>query len=189
MTSIRRYCIMVAAVLGAVLLATGWWRSRPHERLRPPLSFRQIRWPDLAPRDWDTSRQLRSLDLGALRDADPRAQRLLADMRTAWDAAPTVEALDGAAVRLAGYVVPLEADSRGMTEMLLVPYEGACIHTPPPPANQVVHVTFDPPVKGLRMMDNVRVRGTITAHREATFRAVSGYELRQAGVEKLSAGR
>jgi len=45
-------------------------------------------------------------------------------------------------VRLAGYVLPLEMDGLKITELLLVPYVGACIHEPVPPANQIVLVKF-----------------------------------------------
>ena len=47
--------------------------------------------------------------------------------------------LDGQRVRLAGFVVPLEDFQERAAEFLLVPYYGACIHMPPPPANQLVH--------------------------------------------------
>ncbi|MGI9366513.1 MAG: DUF3299 domain-containing protein [Rhizobiaceae bacterium] len=50
------------------------------------------------------------------------------------------EDLDGTDVRIPGYVLPLEYDGDRVTEFLLVPYVGACIHTPPPPANQIIHV-------------------------------------------------
>ncbi|MBB93693.1 MAG: hypothetical protein CML68_03675 [Rhodobacteraceae bacterium] len=53
------------------------------------------------------------------------------------------ETLDGASIRMPGYVLPLSFDGEKATEFLLVPYVGACIHVPPPPANQIVHVTFD----------------------------------------------
>ena len=56
--------------------------------------------------------------------------------------APVVKALDGQSVSLPGFVVPLEGDSELITEFLLVPYFGACIHVPPPPPNQLVHVTI-----------------------------------------------
>jgi len=42
--------------------------------------------------------------------------------------------LDGQTVRMPGYVLPLEFSGKDVTEFLLVPYVGACIHTPPPPA-------------------------------------------------------
>jgi hypothetical protein len=48
--------------------------------------------------------------------------------------------LDGRAVRIPGYVLPLEFDGAKVTEFLLVPYVGACIHAPVPPANQIVVV-------------------------------------------------
>lgn len=51
--------------------------------------------------------------------------------------------LDGEVVRVAGFVVPLDDLATGAAEFLLVPYYGACIHTPPPPPNQMVHVTMD----------------------------------------------
>jgi uncharacterized protein len=52
------------------------------------------------------------------------------------------ENLNGQQVRLAGYVLPLEMDGLKITEFLLVPYVGACIHEPVPPANQIVLVKF-----------------------------------------------
>ena len=50
------------------------------------------------------------------------------------------EQLDGERIRIPGYVLPLEYDDDLVTEFLLVPYVGACIHVPPPPPNQIVHV-------------------------------------------------
>ena len=52
------------------------------------------------------------------------------------------ETLNEQQVRLAGYVLPLEMDGLKITEFLLVPYVGACIHEPVPPANQIVLVKF-----------------------------------------------
>ncbi len=48
--------------------------------------------------------------------------------------------LDGNTVRMPGYLLPLELREKKVTEFLLVPWVGACIHTPPPPANQIIHV-------------------------------------------------
>jgi hypothetical protein len=56
-----------------------------------------------------------------------------------------VKVLDGALIQLEGYAVPLEDDSsREATEFLLVSSAGACIHTPPPPPNQIIHVKMNP---------------------------------------------
>ena len=51
-----------------------------------------------------------------------------------------VKALNGQQVRIPGYFLPLELSDTKVTEFLLVPYIGACIHVPPPPPNQIVHV-------------------------------------------------
>lgn len=51
-----------------------------------------------------------------------------------------VARMHGKRVRMAGYMVPLDAAASKTTEFLLVPYYGACIHVPPPPPHQMVHV-------------------------------------------------
>ncbi|MGF1457051.1 MAG: DUF3299 domain-containing protein, partial [Alphaproteobacteria bacterium] len=58
-----------------------------------------------------------------------------------------VKDLDGKTIRIPGYVVPLTAvEGNEYKEFLLVPYFGACIHTPPPPPNQILYVKADPAV-------------------------------------------
>jgi hypothetical protein len=49
-------------------------------------------------------------------------------------------ALNGKLVRIPGYLLPLEFSGKAVSEFLLVPWVGACIHTPPPPPNQIIHV-------------------------------------------------
>ncbi|MUK69534.1 DUF3299 domain-containing protein [Aliivibrio fischeri] len=49
---------------------------------------------------------------------------------------------DGKKVRMPGFIVPIEFDGLKTTEFLLVPVAGACIHMPPPPANQIVRVSY-----------------------------------------------
>ncbi|QNI30587.1 DUF3299 domain-containing protein [Alloacidobacterium dinghuense] len=51
-----------------------------------------------------------------------------------------VRQLNGKRVSIPGFMVPLEDDAQEVTEFLLVPYAGACIHVPPPPPNQMVYV-------------------------------------------------
>lgn len=51
-----------------------------------------------------------------------------------------VARMKGQRVRLAGFMVPLDAGASRTTDFLLVPYYGACIHVPPPPSHQMVHV-------------------------------------------------
>ena len=56
--------------------------------------------------------------------------------------------LVGESIKIPGFAVPLEGDDgfEYIDEFLLVPYFGACIHVPPPPPNQVIHVVLEEPV-------------------------------------------
>ena len=58
-----------------------------------------------------------------------------------------------------------------------MPYFGACIHSPPPPANQIVHATSAKALKGMRSMDAVWVSGTLSLHRADTPWGKAGYRL------------
>jgi uncharacterized protein len=71
--------------------------------------------------------------------------------------------LDGKLVRIPGYLLPLEFSGTRVTEFLLVPWVGACIHTPPPPRNQIVHVKSTKPFEMSGMFDAVWVTGRMTA--------------------------
>lgn len=51
--------------------------------------------------------------------------------------------VEGKSVKIPGFTVPLEDFASSATEFLLVPYVGACVHTPPPPPNQLVYVEMD----------------------------------------------
>jgi hypothetical protein len=138
---------------------------------------RTIGWEVLVPADWDPMKDLKGLNLSILSDADPRATAALAKLREAWDNAPINPAVVGQTVRLPGYLVPLEETKDGLKEFLLVPYFGACIHSPPPPANQIVHVLPKAPAKGLRSMDTVWVTGVLTGARTDSYMGMSGYRI------------
>ena len=74
----------------------------------------------------------------------------------------TLKKLDGMKVRVPGFIVPLDdADEEG-AEFLLVPYYGACVHTPPPPPNQMAFVSMvgNKSVK-LALFDAVWMEGTL----------------------------
>src|SRR5579862_4119297 len=71
--------------------------------------------------------------------------------------------LNGELVRLPGYLLPIEFSGNRVTEFLLVPWVGACIHTPPPPPNQIVYVKSDKPYEIKRTFDAVWVTGRMLA--------------------------
>ena len=75
------------------------------------------------------------------------------------------ESLNGQQVRVPGYVLPLEMDGKKVTEFLLVPYVGACIHAPTPPANQIVHVKVAKGFEVAGLFAPVWVEGRIRTER------------------------
>ena len=142
-----------------------------------PGPVRTVGWEQLIPAGWDPFKDLKALNLDALKDNDPKAEEALQKMRKMWDNAPINPLVLGQNLRLPGYVVPLEDLPEGMKEFLLVPYFGACVHSPPPPANQIVHVVLDKPAKRLRLMDVVWVSGPMSATKTDSHMGVAGYRI------------
>ena len=138
---------------------------------------RTIGWEQLIPAGWDPYKDLKALNLDTLKDNDPKAEEALKKMRQMWDNAPINPLILGQSVRLPGYVVPLEDLATGIKEFLLVPYFGACVHSPPPPANQIVHVLLDKPAKTLRLMDVVWVSGPMSGTKTDSHMGVASYRI------------
>jgi hypothetical protein len=102
--------------------------------------------------------------------------------------AEVVAALDGKHVRIGGYVVSLDFDATKVKEFLLVPFVGACIHVPPPPANQIVYVKSDEGFDVSGMFDPVWVTGTLKVTTAFTDLAEAGYTLEAEKVERRPPG-
>lgn len=150
--------------------------------------FKPTTWADLVPKDWDPMKPMRERNLGNVKEGSEAEMDLMREMRDIWDNAPTRKELDGNKVRLPGYVVPLDSLAGGKTsQFLLVPYFGACVHSPPPPANQIVHVTLKSPA-AWRTMDTVWVNGVLSTKRQKSDMGMSGYALSADKVEPYRAG-
>ena len=101
-----------------------------------------------------------------------------------------VEDLDGLDVRIPGYVLPTEFSGSRVVEFLLVPYVGACVHTPPPPANQLVLVNYENGFVSEGLFAPVWVTGKINTARstqsidftDGAMEVESGYRLEASGV-------
>lgn len=92
--------------------------------------------------------------------------------------APVVQALDGKRIRMPGYIVPLDVNEQGRTtDFLLVPYFGACIHVPPPPSNQIVHVTSKVGVKVDDLYQPFWIEGPMQVQPTESELANAGYQI------------
>lgn len=86
--------------------------------------------------------------------------------------------LDGQQVKIPGYIVPLEVNEDGRTtDFLLVPYYGACIHVPPPPSNQIVHVTSELGVKVEELYQPYWIEGPMQVKASTSELADAGYQM------------
>lgn len=159
-------CLLLVAGASALAADPTGTPYKVGERLRgtpakPASDLREVKWEELVPPNWNPADAFKGVDLAKMQDGDPRAMDALARMRDLWANAPVVTSLNGTAVRIAGFVIPLERVKDEVSEFLLVPYFGACIHVPPPPANQIIHVVSDKPLKNVQTMDPMWVSGIL----------------------------
>jgi len=84
---------------------------------------------------------------------------------------------NGEVVRLPGFIVPIDYSGTGVTAFILVPYVGACVHVPPPPANQLVFVTTEKPYESSGLFEAVNVTGMFGTASTKTQLADIGYAL------------
>jgi hypothetical protein len=143
-------------------------------------------WDALVPEDWDPMRAIGELDFSQLSDSDPRAMNALRKLQDAWKDAPTNPRLNNTKMRIAGFVVPLDSVKGQMKEFLLVPYFGACIHVPPPPSNQIIHVVLSKGATPLEAMVPVWVSGTLAVNRSETAMGSASYGMSGEVVEPYS---
>jgi hypothetical protein len=130
----------------------------------------QLNWRDLAPGegglDWSVLRGIGVVEHGQLStEFDQEA------------ASKVTTEFNGKTVRLPGFVVPLDFEGTGVTTFILVPFVGACVHVPPPPANQLVLVTTETPFDIEGLFDPVYVTGMFGTSAAETQLAEIGYAL------------
>ncbi|MDR9752923.1 DUF3299 domain-containing protein [Pseudomonas sp. SZMC_28357] len=157
-----------AALVVLMLVATPLWAAEPKEltwsEMIPPDAMPEV--PDMTP-----LHDLSKMSDALAAEAAPAARQSMPN-------APVVKALDGQNIRLPGYIVPLEVSEAGRTtDFLLVPYFGACIHVPPPPSNQIVHVKSEVGVKIDELYQPYWVEGPMQVKASSSELADAGYQM------------
>ena len=161
----KRSAISRVVLAFLLLVATPLWAAEPKE-----LTWSEMIPPDAPPEAPDMTPLHDLSQIGDMETA-PAARQNLPN-------APVVAALDGQLIRLPGYIVPLEVSEDGRTtDFLLVPYFGACIHVPPPPSNQIVHVTSKEGVKLDELYQPYWIVGAMQVKASTSELADAGYQM------------
>ncbi|MFK7939102.1 MAG: DUF3299 domain-containing protein [Roseovarius sp.] len=149
----------VLAGLGAVTLLPGQARAR---------DYVDLGWSDLLPKDTpfvpNAIRGMIDHSGPALSSQQPPSTGVRSD----WN---------GQNVRMPGFIVPIDHKGTGVVAFILVPYVGACVHVPPPPANQLVFVTTGTPYESDGLFEPVTVEGMFSTSTITTHLAKVGYAL------------
>jgi len=138
---------------------------------------RQLAWSDLMPAG--ESEVLEKLMREHMERAATIREGSAADEMVQVGTFNVVESLDGVRVRMPGFVIPFSFNKENAySEFLLVPYAGACIHSPPPPPNQIVYVRADAPVTVESIWDPVWVEGELRTQAHEDELGDAAYTLR-----------
>jgi hypothetical protein len=181
----RRVVLLLVLSLGIALYVAGILTGPAP----PAEDVYVIEWNTLVPADYDPDELIRkySAEVAGLKDDDPRAKELAESMRRAWEHAPVVTFLNDKVVKLSGFIMSVEGNGEALTEFLLVPYFGACIHTPPPPSNQIVFVrTHSRPFPISRSFERIVVTGRLRTEHARSALASASYAIDATRIELAS---
>ncbi|AJQ96971.1 DUF3299 domain-containing protein [Gynuella sunshinyii] len=156
------------------------YEPAPQQVIKPGRKgFREVSWDDLIPADFDLSalenKILQKYDINKLSDESSDARKLYQELQDASKNAPVVKELDGDMIKIPGFVVPLDMTEDKIRTFLLVPYYGACIHTPPPPSNQIIFVDTQEAFKLGNTFDPVWVSGMVQVQTQDSDLGTAGY--------------
>ena len=152
-----------ATALGATALLPG---LAPRHALAE--EYIDLEWSDLLPVGQNAIPPSLQGLFGHDETARPSSQPPSTGIRTDWN---------GQVVRLPGFIVPIDYSGSGVTAFILVPFVGACVHVPPPPANQLVFVTTQKPYESSGLFEPVNVIGMFGTASTRTQLADIGYAL------------
>ncbi|MFT5718592.1 MAG: hypothetical protein ACI9T7_002799 [Oleiphilaceae bacterium] len=139
--------------------------------------YTEVSWDDLMPTDWIPS----VTEDQAFFEGETTEGAMIELPKTEF--APIVKSLDAQKLKLPGYMIPIKFNASSVSEFLLVPYVGACVHTPAPPENQIVYVSLKKPLMTQNLWAPVWVSGTMKAQTSMTKYATAGYHMTEATSE------
>ncbi|MBA4739915.1 MAG: DUF3299 domain-containing protein [Burkholderiales bacterium] len=143
----------LVVLMTSALLLTSQNETKAQDQGVDLSAFEVIEWTQLMPKEDLEALQnppdyIMDIEEGSEEDKVVNQGELSTDMffddeyQRALLSTTVVPEMNGKAIRIPGFIVPLEFnDDKTVSQFFLVPFFGACIHVPPPPPNQVIHVT------------------------------------------------
>lgn len=126
----------------------------------------------------------RAVGSGSLVDATEVEWRTLGDLDyISGKATPDLQSLDGKTVKIPGFMVPLEDNSKSVAQFLLVPSPQACVHVPPPPPNQMVLVDMEAGHEAKVEFGPIWIYGVLHLHSKRHMYGESSFQLTGVAVE------
>ena len=145
----------------------------------------EITWEELMPEgEEERVAEMYQAQMARLYSGGGIAEGSAADQAIQIGTFNVVKEMDGMKIRLPGYTVPFDYGSEAeISEFLLVPYYGACLHAPPPPPNQTVFVETEEKIELRDLSQAVWIEGTIRTARQDTSLADAAYTIEMTGWE------
>ena len=162
------------------------------------LVFETIEWPDLMPPEilailLNPPEYIAEIEDGSAEDQISSQIKSSVDQseedayQQALVSTDVNEDLDGAMIRIPGFVVPLEFDEeQTISQFFLVPYFGACLHMPPPPPNQIILVNAPKGIQMSALYDPFWIEGQLSTSFQENDMATSAYAMRLQRIEPYS---
>jgi hypothetical protein len=130
---------------------------------------RAMTWEDLLPQDMEFEDPFEALTPEQLSNLSIIARmRMLEEQKPEAVTEATRLELNGVEARMPGYLLPLDYSENRVHEFLLVPRVGACIHTPPPPKNQIVYVKLEKGYKSTSRFEAVWAEGVMSTEAKSS---------------------
>jgi len=193
----KRLLIVSVLVATASIVAVSAWRpvdsvtetQTPAAKIPDSPQFTTIEWTDLIPEDvleilLNPPQYISETEDGS---AEDQIESNLKNTLSAASDDPYQQALsssevkaemNGAMVRIPGFVVPLGFDEQlVVTQFLLVPYFGACLHMPPPPPNQIILVNYPQGLKVENLSTPLWISGELSTEIIESDLATSAYTM------------
>lgn len=162
----KKFMLLVSLILAPCYASPLLAEQSTYQAEDPQLL--QLDWLDLIPEHERNLFDQQGMPMADHNSAEPAKQSMIGTVR---------RELNGSHVKIPGFVIPLEGDDKKVTEFLLVPYFGACIHVPPPPPNQIIYVKFPKGAPIQELWDVIYVIGELRTESLSHDLAETAYTL------------